>query len=285
MDKEYVATRIMPSLLPLCVDPDLNAQQFKTFIKALHNMLKYIESQHAGKLEQAERLSHAVVTAEPSNTSSPFRKRNTAEQEDRLRALLTQDNTTCNIEQIVKPVTSQRQTSQPTGSSAPVAVTGSLPLTQNTTVRSTQPGYASTRQQQTQLPMNSRSPKIQANPNPRPRSQEHNPSPFGQFPQQQQQDSLRMTTSQSSPNRSIPKQISNTSPHVPMLSPTVPILTPTVSQSHVAPNSQRYAQLPNMSHNNPIMRPTSAPAPLKLEKTAQQHAADMESKVCMLCIV
>ena len=54
--KDLLATKILPHLIPLCVDNNLNISQFNAYMQLIKDMLMQIDSEHRKKLEQIEVL-------------------------------------------------------------------------------------------------------------------------------------------------------------------------------------------------------------------------------------
>jgi SCY1-like protein 2 len=88
IDKETIAGVVIPYLSPLCLDAGLNARQFKTFMGVLHSLLKYVETAHSAKLDQAEVLAANTQTHPHPPAKAAAAGPKTAETEQRMRALL-----------------------------------------------------------------------------------------------------------------------------------------------------------------------------------------------------
>ena len=82
--KDMLATKIVPHLIPLCVDNNLNLSQFNAYMQLIKDMLTQIDSEHRKKLEQIEVLDrdksiipYAFATSSSNNTSTNDIKTNT----------------------------------------------------------------------------------------------------------------------------------------------------------------------------------------------------------------
>lgn len=58
--KEVMATKIIPFLMPLCIDNGLNVTQFNTIINLVKEMVNRVESEHRKKLEQLSTINRDV---------------------------------------------------------------------------------------------------------------------------------------------------------------------------------------------------------------------------------
>ena len=75
--KDLLATRILPSLIPISVDSSLNMSQFNSFIQLIKEMLSQVECEHRKKLEQIELMDreksiipYSFINNNPTNKSS-----------------------------------------------------------------------------------------------------------------------------------------------------------------------------------------------------------------------
>ncbi|XP_074638590.1 SCY1-like protein 2 [Acropora palmata] len=66
MDKDYLATKAIPFLFPLAVEPALNLAQFSQYMKLINEMVKRVEIEHRSKLEQLNKMQ------ERTNSSLKF---------------------------------------------------------------------------------------------------------------------------------------------------------------------------------------------------------------------
>ncbi|XP_066927614.1 SCY1-like protein 2 [Clytia hemisphaerica] len=56
LEKDYLATRVLPFLIPLSIEPTLNASQFNNFMSVIRQMFDRVEQEHRTKLEQLQKL-------------------------------------------------------------------------------------------------------------------------------------------------------------------------------------------------------------------------------------
>lgn len=50
--KEVIATRILPFLIPLCIENGLTMTQFNALVTLVKRMFEIVESEHRNKLQQ-----------------------------------------------------------------------------------------------------------------------------------------------------------------------------------------------------------------------------------------
>jgi len=56
LEKDYLATKAIPFLLPLAVEPTLNVKQFNNFMSVIRDMFDRVEQEHRTKLEQLQKM-------------------------------------------------------------------------------------------------------------------------------------------------------------------------------------------------------------------------------------
>ncbi|ELU10963.1 hypothetical protein CAPTEDRAFT_109432 [Capitella teleta] len=54
--KDIMANKVLPFIFPLCIDNNINLQQFNAFIGMVKEMIGQVESEHRGKLEQLDTM-------------------------------------------------------------------------------------------------------------------------------------------------------------------------------------------------------------------------------------
>ena len=54
--KEVMATKVLPFIIPLAIDSNLNLSQFQAYMATVKEMIKRIEMEHVGKLEQLDSI-------------------------------------------------------------------------------------------------------------------------------------------------------------------------------------------------------------------------------------
>jgi SCY1-like protein 2 len=54
--KDALSTKVLPFLIPLSMDSNLNLGQFNAFMALIRDMLTKMESEHRSKLEQLDQL-------------------------------------------------------------------------------------------------------------------------------------------------------------------------------------------------------------------------------------
>jgi len=63
MDKDYLATKAIPFLFPLAVEPGLNLSQFGQYMKLINDMVKRVETEHRTKLEQLGKMQEQTKSS------------------------------------------------------------------------------------------------------------------------------------------------------------------------------------------------------------------------------
>ncbi|XP_073245598.1 SCY1-like protein 2 isoform X1 [Porites lutea] len=63
MDKDYLATKAIPFLFPLAVEPGLNLSQFGQYMKLINEMVRRVETEHRTKLEQLNKMQEQTKTS------------------------------------------------------------------------------------------------------------------------------------------------------------------------------------------------------------------------------
>lgn len=63
MDKDYLATKAIPFLFPLAVEPGLNLSQFGQYMKLINEMVKRVETEHRTKLEQLNKMQEQTKSS------------------------------------------------------------------------------------------------------------------------------------------------------------------------------------------------------------------------------
>lgn len=63
MDKDYLATKAIPFLFPLAVEPGLNLSQFGQYMKLINDMVKRVETEHRTKLEQLNKMQEQTKSS------------------------------------------------------------------------------------------------------------------------------------------------------------------------------------------------------------------------------
>lgn len=63
MDKDYLATKAIPFLFPLAVEPGLNLLQFGQYMKLINEMVKRVETEHRTKLEQLNKMQEQTKSS------------------------------------------------------------------------------------------------------------------------------------------------------------------------------------------------------------------------------
>ncbi|GAB1598827.1 SCY1-like protein 2 [Argonauta hians] len=72
--KEILATKIIPFLVPLCIENNLNLSQFGAYIAIVKEMISKVESEQKGKLEQLNSMQEEQKTLDISKVSAPNEK-------------------------------------------------------------------------------------------------------------------------------------------------------------------------------------------------------------------
>lgn len=87
LEVSIIATRILPHLLPRCIQSTLNEKQFTTFMSVIKSMLNHLEQEHVSRLRQTAGLQEqarsigagdrvpaaaATVTAAPATAAAAF---------------------------------------------------------------------------------------------------------------------------------------------------------------------------------------------------------------------
>jgi len=63
MDKDYLATKAIPFLFPLAVEPGLNLSQFGQYMKLINEMVTRVETEHRTKLEQLSKMQEQTKSS------------------------------------------------------------------------------------------------------------------------------------------------------------------------------------------------------------------------------
>lgn len=63
MDKDYLATKAIPFLFPLAVEPGLNLSQFGQYMKLINEMVRRVETEHRTKLEQLNKMQEQTKSS------------------------------------------------------------------------------------------------------------------------------------------------------------------------------------------------------------------------------
>ncbi|XP_071104426.1 SCY1-like protein 2 isoform X3 [Haliotis cracherodii] len=70
MTKDMLANKVIPFLVPLCIDNNLNLSQFNAFVATVREMFGKVESEQRTKLEQLDQMKQEQKTLEISKISS-----------------------------------------------------------------------------------------------------------------------------------------------------------------------------------------------------------------------
>ncbi|XP_046552387.1 SCY1-like protein 2 isoform X2 [Haliotis rubra] len=70
MTKDILANKVIPFLMPLCIDNNLNLSQFNAFVGTVREMFHKVESEQRTKLEQLDQMKQEQKTLEISKVSS-----------------------------------------------------------------------------------------------------------------------------------------------------------------------------------------------------------------------
>lgn len=62
--KDLLATKVLPFLIPISIDSNLNLSQFNAYITTIKDMISKLESEHRGKLEQIDKMRQEQKTIE-----------------------------------------------------------------------------------------------------------------------------------------------------------------------------------------------------------------------------
>ncbi|XP_067654705.1 SCY1-like protein 2 isoform X2 [Haliotis asinina] len=68
--KDILANKVIPFLMPLCIDNNLNLSQFNAFVATVREMFVKVESEQRTKLEQLDQMKQEQKTLEISKVSS-----------------------------------------------------------------------------------------------------------------------------------------------------------------------------------------------------------------------
>eukprot|EP00794_Sanderia_malayensis_P017951 gene17951-19746_t len=63
IEKDYLATKAIPFLLPIAIDPGLNLTQFNNFMSVIREMLDRVDQEHRTKLEQLNQMQEQQKSA------------------------------------------------------------------------------------------------------------------------------------------------------------------------------------------------------------------------------
>lgn len=72
--KEILATKIIPFIVPLCIENNLNLNQFSAYIAIVKEMISKVENEQKGKLEQLNSMQEEQKTVDISKVSVPNEK-------------------------------------------------------------------------------------------------------------------------------------------------------------------------------------------------------------------
>ncbi|XP_014768329.1 SCY1-like protein 2 isoform X1 [Octopus bimaculoides] len=72
--KEILATKIIPFLVPLCIENNLNLNQFSAYIAIVKEMISKVENEQKGKLEQLNSMQEEQKTIDISKVNVPDEK-------------------------------------------------------------------------------------------------------------------------------------------------------------------------------------------------------------------
>ncbi|KAM9312834.1 SCY1-like protein 2 [Gastrophryne carolinensis] len=82
--KEQLAGKVLPHLIPLCIDNNLNLNQFNSFISVVKEMLSKLETEHKTKLEQLHVMQEQQKSLDISNQLNMSSESQTSKPDNRV---------------------------------------------------------------------------------------------------------------------------------------------------------------------------------------------------------
>jgi SCY1-like protein 2 len=70
LEKEHIASEILPELWRLCMDPGLNLTQFKKFMKTIRDLSEKVEEQQTKHLSEMKRLNEPTSSDAAAGASA-----------------------------------------------------------------------------------------------------------------------------------------------------------------------------------------------------------------------
>nr|XP_022321420.1 SCY1-like protein 2 [Crassostrea virginica] len=109
--KDLLATKVLPFLIPLSIDNNLNLSQFNAYIKTIKDMISKLESEHRSKLEQIDKMRQEQKTIEITKITGQDDK---ASKTEEPKTMMDQFLSGIDVQQTVK---NSKQTPAPSMSS------------------------------------------------------------------------------------------------------------------------------------------------------------------------
>ncbi|XP_062616324.1 SCY1-like protein 2 isoform X2 [Saccostrea cucullata] len=111
--KDILATKVLPFLIPVSIDSNLNLSQFTAYITTIKDMINKLEAEHSSKLEQIDKMRQEQKTIEITKITGQDEKSTKTEEP---KTMMDQFLSGFGVEQTV---TNSKQTPEPSRTPTP----------------------------------------------------------------------------------------------------------------------------------------------------------------------